>query len=37
MEIKRLLYEKFISEQSEALKEILLKPGNFLIEGVTGG
>src|SRR5699024_1645971 len=28
---------KYISEQSEALKEILLKPGKFLIEGVTGG
>lgn len=37
MKIKQLLYEKYISEQSEALKEILLKPGKFLIEGVTGG
>ena len=37
MKLKQLLYEKFISEQSEALKKILLKPGNFLIEGVTGG
>lgn len=37
MKLKQLLYEKFISEQSEALKKILLKPGKFLIEGVTGG
>lgn len=37
MKLQQLLYEKFISEQSEALKKILLKPGNFLIEGVTGG
>lgn len=37
MKLQQLLYEKFISEQSEALKEILLKPGKFLVEGVTGG
>lgn len=37
MKLQQLLYEKFISEQSEALKKILLKPGKFLIEGVTGG
>lgn len=37
MKLQQLLYEKYISEQSEALKEILLKPGKFLVEGVTGG
>ena len=37
MKIKQLLYEEYISELSEELKEIILKPGNYLIEGVTGG
>ena len=37
MKIKELLYNKYISEQSKELQEIILKPGKFLIEGVTGG
>ena len=37
MKIKQLLYEEYIRERSEELKEIILKPGNYLIEGVTGG
>lgn len=37
MKVKQLLYEKYISERSKELQEIILKPGKFLIEGVTGG